>query len=190
EGRMIESRPLPYVTNNLGDIYGRRDHGTVETFEPDVSTNGPRKPPTDVVTRPTRPEEGFPPNGGRPRPPDRGQRPGRCRGRRRASCGPTIVDRRRRRPLPAATRSRRRGAGRDGAAGPAWAGENRWRAARGGEARALPDLVATRCGRTYRDRRSCRCGERRVRPVLRRTAPDDGEAWRRGWGGPELAGCR
>jgi hypothetical protein len=36
EGRIIESHPLPYVTNDLGDIYGRRrDDGTVEPFDPD-----------------------------------------------------------------------------------------------------------------------------------------------------------
>lgn len=35
-GRIIESDSLPYVTNDLGDIYGRRrDDGTVEPFDPD-----------------------------------------------------------------------------------------------------------------------------------------------------------
>jgi hypothetical protein len=36
EGRMIESHPMLYVTNDLGDIYARRrDDGTIEPFDPD-----------------------------------------------------------------------------------------------------------------------------------------------------------
>jgi hypothetical protein len=36
EGHLIESHTLPYVTNDLGDIYGRRrNDGTVEPFDPD-----------------------------------------------------------------------------------------------------------------------------------------------------------
>ena len=36
ERRTIESHPHPYVTNDLGDIYGlRRNDGTVEPFDPD-----------------------------------------------------------------------------------------------------------------------------------------------------------
>jgi hypothetical protein len=43
--RTIDSHQLPYVTNDVGDIYGRRrDDGTVEPFDPDEFGWRPKGP--------------------------------------------------------------------------------------------------------------------------------------------------